>query len=440
MQPRFDRASGILLHATSLPDGRIGPSADAFLRFLRDAGQSWWQMLPVVPADESGSPYHSVSAFAGDPRLVEAPAPLPDDLRSFREANRTWIDDFALFQALRREQGGRAWTEWPEPLRDRDPRALAEARARLSGEADRVVAEQCAFDLAWRAFKSRCERAGVRLMGDVPIFVAHDSADVWAHREIFKLDARGRPEVVTGVPPDYFNEEGQLWGNPHFRWGEAAYAWWRERLRRALALFDAVRLDHFLGFVRAWEIPAGARSAREGRYAPGPGAAFFDAVLPAVRGRRLVAEDLGVKTPEARALRERYGLPGMHVMQFAFGGDLAERPHAFSPNAVVYTGTHDNDTAVGWASDPRHSGEVALMRRYLGGDGREPHWELVRGAWASVCDLAIAPAQDLLGLGSQARMNRPGVAGGNWSWRMAPGALTREVEERLLDLTRLYGR
>ena len=484
MQRRFDRSGGLLLHPTSLPDGRLDRSADDLLAFLRSAGLSWWQMLPIVPADSGGSPYRSISAFAGDPRLFEPSPSLPNtrdgrsgggphlhaagggseprgsmrsmlpgltgihahpppaisDSDEFQRANRAWLDDFALFVALKEETSGAAWTSWPEPLRRRDPAALVEARRRLAPALERVVREQAHFDRRWREFKGRCERAGVRLMGDVPIFVAHDSADVWAHPELFRLDPDGRPEVVTGVPPDYFNAEGQHWGNPHYRWGAPVFAWWIERLGRAFSMFDAVRLDHFLGFLRAWEIPATATSAKDGRYVAGPGAAFFDAVTRALPDRRLLAEDLGLQTAESRELRDAFGLPGMHVLQFSFGDDAFERPHRFAPNSAVYTGTHDNDTAAGWARDPNHAAEVERMRRYFGGDDGDSHWRMICGAWATVCDLAIAPAQDLLGLGSEARMNRPGVATGNWRWRMERGALTPAIADRLRDLTQLYGR
>ncbi|MGQ0612832.1 MAG: 4-alpha-glucanotransferase [Planctomycetaceae bacterium] len=485
--PRFPRSCGVLLHPTSLPGphgvGDLGAPARRLLEFLQDAGQRWWQMLPVVPAGEADSPYKAYSAFAGEPLLLSlddlaeegllasAPAPLPsppdrvefDSARSFKmrhlqaaygefrkggggtgdllEEQGAWLPDYALFCALKEEQAGRPWWEWPVPLRVREPAAMEEARTRLELETAFHVFLQWLFQRQWKALRLACASAGVRLIGDLPIFVALDSAEVWARPELFRLDARGAPEAVAGVPPDYFNEEGQLWGNPLYRWDvmEAdRFSWWTARLRAAYELFDAVRLDHFLGFCRGWEVPAGARSAKEGRYVPGPGAAFFEAILAALPGRHLIAEDLGAMTREAAALRDRFALPGMRVVQFAFGEQVGERPHAFPRNAAVYSGTHDNDTAVGWtASHPR---EHARLLEYLGVDGREGAWDLIRCALASECDLAVVPAQDLLGLGTKARMNRPGVARGNWSWRLGAQALDGKLAARLRRMAAVYGR
>ncbi len=485
--PRFPRSCGLLLHPTSLPGphgvGDLGAPARRLLEFLGAAGQSWWQMLPVVPAGEADSPYKAYSAFAGEPLLLSlddlaeqgllasSPPPLPsppgrvafDSARSFKmkrlreaygefrkggggtgdflEEQRAWLPDYALFSALKEEQSGRPWWEWPVPLRSRAPEALEEARARLETEVAFQVFLQWLFRRQWKALRLACAGAGVRLIGDLPIFVAQDSAEVWARAELFRLDARGHPEAVAGVPPDYFNEEGQLWGNPLYRWDvmeSMGFAWWTARLRAAYELFDAVRLDHFLGFCRGWEVPTGARSAKEGRYVPGPGAAFFEAILAALPGRHLIAEDLGAMTREAAALRDRFALPGMRVVQFAFGEQADERPHAFPRNAVVYSGTHDNDTAAGWvASHPR---EHARLLEYLGVDGRAGSWDLIRCALSSVCDLAVVPAQDLLGLGAEARMNRPGVARGNWAWRLGTDALDGKVAERLRRMVAVYGR
>jgi 4-alpha-glucanotransferase len=423
----FARSAGLLLHATSLPGGQLGPEAYRFVDFLADAGQKWWQVLPIHPPGPARSPYMALSAFAGDERLLPR--------REGEPSGAEWAEDYALFRALRDAQR-RPWPRWPKPLRDRDPAALAKAQARHARAIGRYLRAQGAFDEEWRALKRYANDRGVRLMGDVPIFVAHDSADVWAHRDLFHLDRRGQPRVVTGVPPDYFSREGQRWGNPHYRWDvlrRRGYGWWIARLKRALELFDAVRLDHFLGFLRAWEIPARARTARRGRWAKGPGANFLLAVRKALGGLPLVAEDLGLVTEEATELRERFGLPGMRVLQFSFGWDPADRPHYFARNGVVYTGTHDNDTVVGWLRSGAPDAKRAL--RYAGGGSRDFHWGMIRTAHHTACDIAMVPVQDVLGLGSGARMNRPGRARGNWRWRLKRGELSPRLARRLRHST-----
>jgi 4-alpha-glucanotransferase len=412
---------------TSLKGG-LGPAAYRFIDFLAAAGQRWWQVLPLGPPDFAGSPYAALSAFAGNEALAAGDDAPPLDA--------PWVEDYALFRAIH-DAHRRAWPHWPRKLRDRDPRALAEFRP----AAERYARLQGAFDARWRALKRYANERGVGIIGDLPIFVAHDSADVWAHRGIFKLGRGGQPRVVTGVPPDYFSKTGQRWGNPHYRWDvlkRRGFGWWIDRLRRAFELFDAVRLDHFLGFLRAWEIPAAADDARRGRWAGGPGAAFFDAVRKQLGPVPLIAEDLGLLTPEASALRDRFGLPGMHVVQFAFRDDPEDRPHYFRRNAVVYTGTHDNDTTRGWFRGGGEAQERA--RRYAGCRRSEIHWGMIRVAHLSACDLAIVPVQDLLGLGSEARMNRPGVADGNWRWRLDLRRLTPTLARRLRELTETSGR
>ncbi len=503
------RASGVLLHLTSLPgpfgSGDLGGAARAFIEFLRAADQRWWQMLPVGPAGYGNSPYSALSAFAGDPLLVSPEGLVRDGwlerqalerapafpsgrvdypaARRFREGllrqafaafearadaaaraeherfvaeQAGWLDDFTLFVALKEAHRQVQWTRWEPEVRDRQAEALARARRELRGEIAFHGFVQWQFARQWAALRRDCEGLGVALVGDVPIFVAHDSADVWARRELFQLDAAGEPTVVAGVPPDYFSATGQRWGNPLYRWtamAERGFAWWIDRLRVTLERFHAVRLDHFIGFQRYWEIPANEPTAEHGVWEPGPGAALFDAVRDALGELPLIAEDLGAVTPEVKALRDRFGLPGLRILQFAFGDDPSApdfKPHNYPRRTVVYTGTHDNDTTVGWFTDPgggdsvRTPAQTELERRfamaYLPSDGAEIHWDMIRAASASVADVSIFPAQDLLGLGAEARMNRPGQPSGNWEWRLWPGALTPELAARLRHLTRLYDR
>jgi 4-alpha-glucanotransferase len=497
-----DRASGVLLHPTSLPGahgcGDLGPAAYAFAQSLSGAGQGWWQMLPVGPVGYGNSPYSAQSAFAGEPllisleRLVEEgllprrslaeepqhPAGRVDYVKArltrerqlraaftafarrtsdhpqfelFCAENTAWLEDFALYGAIKRARRDRAWTEWEPELRSRDPGALDRARHALRDEIHQRRFEQFVFARHWQSLREECRRLGVGLIGDLPIFVAHDSADVWVHRDLFLLDPQGQPTVVAGVPPDYFSATGQRWGNPLYDWERATetkFRWWLQRFAQTFARFDAVRLDHFIGFTRDWEIPASEPTAENGRWKPAPGAKLFEALGPA----QLIAEDLGAVTPEVTALRERFGFPGMRVLQFAFGTDpqaAAFLPHNYERNSVAYTGTHDNDTTAGWFHDcgsaQRSAAQCEKERRaalaYLGaeGDGRDIHWRMIRGVWSSVANLAIAPAQDLLGLGTEARMNRPGTSGGNWVWRLEE-PLPEEALGRLRELTRIYGR
>jgi len=486
-----DRSSGVLLHPTSLAggpeNGDFGSEARAFVDFLAAAGQSWWQMLPIGPPGYGKSPYSAESAFAGNPMLIsleklvedgllsasDAGRPRGDQLRAafdafrggggdpdldaFRGEARGWLEDFALYRGIKRAHGDMQWTRWPAPLRHRDPRALDEARVTFADEIAYVRFLEWRFARDYRALRAYAHARGVGLIGDIPIFAAHDSADVWQHRELFTVDKEtGDPEFVAGVPPDYFSETGQRWGNPLYRWDrmhEEGFAWWIDRFRSMLASFDAIRLDHFIGFVRYWEIPGEEKTAVNGHWREGPGAAFFDAVAAALGSLPLIAEDLGAITNEVKALRDRYELPGIKVLQFAFGADSSASdfmPHNYPRRAVVYTGTHDNDTTVGWYHDPGGSGgrspqqtekERRATLRYLGlGDANEIHWRLIRLAMMSVANLAIVPVQDLLGLGTEARMNRPGQDQDNWSYRMQPGALTPAIADRLRELTEIYGR
>ncbi len=501
------RASGVLLHPTSLDgphgSGDLGGEARTFVDFLAEAEQRWWQMLPVGPPGYGQSPYSAESSFAGNPMLVSPDAlaragwldrsstlpevPLPRDRVDFpkAEAHRTrrlreafavfsthdaassrfrrfcktearWLDDFSLFRALKRERGGVQWTLWEPGLRRREASALAAARARLADEIRFERFVQYAFDLQWQALREYAARRGVGLIGDVPIFVAHDSADVWQNPGDFFLDARGEPTFVSGVPPDYFSATGQRWGNPLYRWQrmrKSGYSWWIERLRTTLRRFDAVRLDHFIGFTRTWRIPSAEPTAIKGRWMPGPGAALFDAMTAALGELPFIAEDLGVATPRVYALRDRFQFPGIKILQFAFGDDPAAPtflPHNYPRRAVVYTGTHDNDTTAGWfhatggqgstRSATQAEAERDAALRYLGTSGVEIHWDLIRAALASVARLCVFPVQDLLGLGAESRMNLPGTSAGNWTFRVEGGALTGGLAARLAQLTRTYGR
>jgi len=536
-----DRASGILLHPTSLPGpfgcGDLGPAATRFARWLARAGQRWWQMLPVGPVGYGNSPYSSSSAFAGNPLLLslelleeegwlsaDPPPSLPGgrvdyprtmayrrrrlreafegwrradalqpdpSFHRFVDAERSWLDDFALFAALKEAHGGVAWSFWPGPLRDREQEALEAAAAELEEEVLFQRFCQWRFEEQWGRLRRHCEGLGVGLIGDLPIFVAHDSADVWSHRELFLLDDAGAPTVVAGVPPDYFSATGQRWGNPLYRWDRIAdegYGWWIERLRKSLHRFHAIRLDHFIGFVRNWEIPASSATAQEGVWRPGPGIALFDAAASTLGTLPLIAEDLGLVTEEVTALRDALGLPGIRILQFAFGSDLQApsfRPHNYPRNAVVYTGTHDNDTVEGWFRAPGGGEEEAARERsfavrYLGAcldprrygaeptrpDPAEPspassatealrkapplpssrldpttiHGAMIRAALGSVANLAILPLQDVLGLGGEARMNLPGTLEHNWEWRFESRQLDDALAFQLSALVRIYGR
>jgi 4-alpha-glucanotransferase len=502
------RASGLLLHPTSLPGrhgiGTLGEEAHRFASWLAEAGQRVWQVLPLGPTGYGDSPYQCFSAFGGNPLLVDLPALVADGLLSeadladapafddgrvdygavmafklplldraaerfarsappgerascaaFCRLNAGWLDDVAHFLALKSANDGRPWTTWDRALVARDPGALARSRVELAREIESRTLTQYFFFRQWQALRERCRALEVQLMGDVPIFVAHDSADVWARPDLFDLDADGAPRVQAGVPPDYFSETGQLWGNPIYRWGVMAregFAWWIARLRSAFALFDRVRLDHFRGFEAHWEVPGGDDTAAGGAWVKGPGPALFDALVRALGPLEVVAENLGVITPEVEALRERYGFPGMAVLQFAFGSDPQANsfvPHNLTRDVVVYTGTHDNDTTAGWwtagvgdttrtEEDVRAEREFA--RDYLRSDGTEIHWDFIRAALGSVADTAIVPLQDVLGLGSEARMNVPAREQGNWVWRFRAEDLTDERRARLRGLTEMFGR
>ncbi len=490
------RVAGVILHPTSLPGphgvGELGPEALRWLDLMAEAGLGLWQVLPLGPTGYGDSPYQSFSTFAGNPYLIDMGAlaaegwledadlaplrALPHErvdfgglyrhklpllrraadaflaagganepgFRAYREREAGWLDDFALFMALKEEAGGAPWTAWERPLRLREPAALADAAERLAAEAARQRVWQYWFSRQWAAVKAYAAERGVRVLGDVPIFVALDSADVWAHPELFHLGDDGLPTVVAGVPPDYFSATGQRWGNPLYRWDvmrAQGYGWWVERLRAALGLVDLVRIDHFRGFAAYWEIPADEPTAVRGRWVEGPGADLFQALRRELDGLPVVAEDLGVITPDVEELRDSFGLPGMKVLQFAFAGgaDDPYLPHNYGRNCVVYTGTHDNDTTRGWyESAPEVERDHA--RRYLGRPDEEVVSGLVRLAYASVADLAVVPLQDHLGLGADARMNTPGRETGNWTWRFAWQDVPGWLAPHLRGLATVYGR
>ncbi|MFP4561039.1 MAG: 4-alpha-glucanotransferase [Thiohalorhabdus sp.] len=485
--PGARRRSGVLLHPTSLPggagNGDLGTEAYRFVDFLAEAGFSLWQTLPLGPTHEDGSPYQCLSAHAGNPLLValeplrdlgwleEVPEPPAgadpsayrwealqrahagyeegaqaeerEALAAFCREQAHWLEDFALFMALRADSA-RPWWEWPRPLREREEAALVKVRRERAGEIAFHRFVQWRFFEQWRSLKGYANGRGIALFGDLPIFVAHDSAEVWAHREYFDLDAEGRTATVAGVPPDYFSETGQYWGNPHYRWDRLAadgYGWWIERMRTQLELFDWVRVDHFRGFSAFWEIPEG-QAATEGRWVAGPGEALFRALQKALGDLPLVAEDLGVITEEVEALRTDFALPGMKILQFAFGGgaDNPYLPHHHRPDFVVYTGTHDNNTTLGWWEEDIPEEVREEVREYLGHPGEPVPWPLTRAALASVARTAVLPMQDLLALDGRHRMNRPATVEGNWQWRFRWDWLPAGLADRLRDLNALYDR
>ena len=494
---RFARASGILLHPTSLPgplgSGDLGIEARHFIDWLAAGRQALWQILPLGGIGPGNSPYMSTSAFAGNLLLVDlaelhqrgwlgadeirAPAGIEarrldfarvvpfrmdrlqraarrfasqaspaerDDLHAFETTHAAWLPDYALFMALAEHHRWADWCDWPEPLARRDAAALSSARQAHAERIAFYVFGQWCFFRQWKALRSYANGRGVKIVGDAPIFIAHQSAEAWSRQELFELDTRGRPTVVAGVPPDLFSATGQRWGNPLYRWSAHAaegYAWWTQRVRSVFDLVDIVRIDHFRGFAGYWEIPASQPTAEHGRWVPGPGPALFEAIERALGPMPIIAEDLGVITPDVDALRHRFAFPGMRILQFAFGGESNNRflPHNHEPDTVVYTGTHDNDTTLGWWSTATEA-ERRHVAEYLGTDGREIHWDLIRCACASVADTAVHPMQDVLGLGGEHRMNFPGKGEGWWSWRFEWSQVQPVHAERLARLAVLYRR
>lgn len=498
------RSSGILLHLSSLPGpfgiGDLGAAAHRFVDFLAETGQRVWQVLPLVPVGLGHSPYSSPSTFAGNPLLIGPDLLIQDGLLSdddlrdlpsfpsdhvafgtvvphkmellrrafnrfrmgdashlrsdfdrFRSENTYWLNDYALFMALKHAFGHVSWTEWPSKFAGRAPSALEQARSEHAEAVELQEFLQFLFARQWGRLRAYCHTHDVRLFGDLPIYVAHDSADVWAHRELFYLDESGRATVVAGVPPDYFSETGQRWGNPIYRWDlmrENGYAWWTRRFENIFNLVDLVRLDHFRAFAGYWEIPASEETAIHGRWVEGPGASLFHAIEKALGPLPLVAENLGMITPDVTELMETFGFPGMAVLQFAFGGeaDHAFLPHNYERNLVAYTGTHDNDTIIGWWSNMERDGAgsglraTRFARSYLQLGAEEMHWAGIRALMSSVANIVVSPMQDVLGMDSGARMNVPGKGHGNWSWRFREEDVTAAMRKKLAAMTAVYGR
>ncbi len=491
------RTAGVLLHVSSLPSrfgiGDLGPDARHWIDALARAGQTWWQILPLGPTGYGDSPYQCYSAFAGNtlfisPQLLvdegllkqedlNSPPSFPEGVvdydavalykqeltakawenfqsygtsamkaawEEFRKIESAWLEDFGFFLALKNRFNLVSWQEWPEPYRLRDEATLATAKAEMTAEIDFACFRQFLFARQWQALRAYAEERKVRLIGDLPIFVALDSADVWTQPELFRLDDAGRPTVVSGVPPDYFSRTGQLWGNPLYDWDahrRQGYAWWIQRLRAVLKQVHMVRLDHFRGFEACWEVPYGNPTAEHGAWMPGSGAELFEVARVALGGLPLIAEDLGMITPAVDAIRVQFDLPGMRILQFAYGGSPEIRflPHNYERRTVVYTGTHDNETTTGWAQHLSPD-EQAFFRRHIPETADSVAWQLIRVAWSSIADLAIVPMQDILDLDNVARMNLPGTASGNWRWRLKYDQITPQHWQRLAELTGTFQR
>lgn len=494
----YQRQSGILLHPTSLPGrygiGTFNDIAYEWVDFLETTRQSLWQVLPLGPTGYGDSPYQSFSSFAGNPYLISledmveerlldksalenAPdfpadrvdygaiynwklpllrqaaaafaqrgkAELQAEFATFCADQASWLDDFALFMALKDAHNGASWNTWDMDLRSRKPNALAQAQSQHAEAVHSHKFNQWLFFRQWTKLKAYANSKNIRIVGDIPIFVAMDSSDTWTSPQEFFLDSQFQPTVVAGVPPDYFSKTGQLWGNPLYRWQNMklnGYSWWLRRINAALRLYDIIRVDHFRGFAGYWEVPAGEPTAVKGKWVKGPGADFFAAVQKQLGDLPIIAEDLGEITPDVIELRNRFNLPGMKVLQFSFSTDATDKflPHNYQHNFVVYSGTHDNDTTRGWYEESSTQKERDHFRRYFHTDGSEAAWTLIDAAWSSVALIAIVPLQDVLNLDSSARMNLPGRASGNWAWRVGVKDVTPDVVERLLESTLLYGR
>lgn len=494
---KYERSGGIILHPTSLPGpygiGDLGPKAMGWVDFLHETGCGLWQVLPLGPTGYGDSPYQCFSAFAGNPYLISpqmlledgllqiddlrdlpdfpvdrvdygkvipwkvglldrafvrfpgaASRDMLDDFDKFQDENQYWLEDFALFMALKEVFGGGSWIHWPAVYRKREEKSLFIAAKNYRNEILKQKFRQFIFFRQWGLLRNYANERQIRIIGDIPIFVAHDSAEVWAKPELFFLDSDGNPTVVAGVPPDYFSETGQLWGNPLYRWElhkADDYAWWINRMKAVLELVDIVRLDHFRGFSGYWEVPFGEPTAQKGRWVKGPGIEFFNALKKKLGDLPIIAEDLGVITRDVEYLRDYFGLPGMRIIQFAFHGDPSEPflPHNHINNCVVYTGTHDNDTSLGWFQRVPES-ERDFYRRYLGRGGEQIAWDFIRAAWSSVACFSLAPMQDFLNLGNEARMNYPGNPSGNWAWRMKEADLSKDLAERIKEFNFLFSR
>lgn len=493
----FTRSAGVLLHPTSLPGpfgiGDLGPNAYTWIDQLASARQGWWQVLPLGPTGYGDSPYQSFSSFAGNHYLISPEllmregllhhdnlagfafpadhvdygnvipfkmailrrawenyrnghgAHLRDAFEAFRFDQREWLDSYSLFMAIKEARRGEAWYYWPQELlrHDAGNQVLEFARQEMADDVGLYQFSQFIFFRQWQALRNHAKERGIRLIGDLPIFVAGDSADVWSNPKLFMLDATLRPKVVAGVPPDYFSPTGQLWGNPIYDWDyhrETGFAWWVRRLKAVLELVDLVRIDHFRGFCAAWHVPATETTAINGEWVPGPAADLFTKIRAELGSLPFIAEDLGIITADVTAMRENFRMPGMKVLQFAFDGPTnVYLPHNYGPNCVVYTGTHDNDTSLGWFQT---LGDYSrwLLTKYTHSNGGEIAWDLIRMAWSSIAEIAITPLQDVLELGSAGRMNTPGTEQGNWQWRFREGTLDERRVQRLRELTELYAR
>lgn len=491
---KLQRASGVLLHPTSLPGphgiGDLGPAAYRWVDWLAEAGCAWWQILPLGPTGYGDSPYQCFSAFAGNPYLISPELLLKDGLLSaadvadepdfpadrvdfgpviqwkltlldrayanakangtdalraefgaFMRDEAAWLDDFAAFMALKEANGGVSWDNWPADHRRREPHVIAEIKR--SDAFERHAFRQFLFFKQWTALHRYANDRGVAVIGDIPIFVAYDSADAWSHPHLFYFDDDGKPTVVAGVPPDYFSPTGQLWGNPLYRWDvhrQSGYAWWLDRMRATLRQVDLIRLDHFRGFAGYWAVPAGLPTAEIGEWRPGPGKHFLSALKDALGDLPIIAEDLGLITPDVVDLRDSFDLPGMRILQFGFGSPTDPfLPHNYVRNCVVYTGTHDNDTVKGWyKTAPKAEKKYCL--KYLNTTAAKLPQAMVRAIWSSVANVVVAPLQDLLGLGPEARMNFPGKPAGNWGWRTSAAAIGDSLRDSLLELNTLYNR
>jgi 4-alpha-glucanotransferase len=494
---KFKRSSGILLHPSSLPGpygiGDIGSIAHHWIDFLSTAGCGLWQILPLGHTGYGDSPYQCFSSFAGNPFLISPDdllkedllhpddlidrPPFPDnhvdfgevipwklglldrsfirfqhshstllraEMEEFRIKQSAWLEDFALFMALKEIHGGKPWHTWEKPLRTRQPEALSDARKQFDIAIQRQIYRQFIFFRQWAKLLTHTHENHIQIIGDIPIFVAHDSADVWSNPHLFHLDESGKSTVVAGVPPDYFAPTGQLWGNPLYRWevhAKDGYAWWVERIKATLDLVDIIRIDHFRGFAGYWEVPGTAKTAEIGRWVPGPGKDFFQSIHQSLGDLPFIAEDLGVITPDVEDMRDSFNLPGMRIFQFGFDSTPQDPflPHNYPVNCVVYTGTHDNDTALGWFNRVPEK-DKAFFRNYMNQDGCNVSWDLIRGVWSSVAIFGLAPMQDFLNLGNEARMNYPGNPSGNWTWRMQTDAQSLELKEKIKELNYLYSR
>ena len=495
----FERSSGILFHPTSLPGkygiGTLGKEAYAFIDFLKKSKQKLWQIFPLGPTGYGDSPYQSFSSFAGNPYLIdfdlliEAHLLSEEDLRdiffgdneehidygaiynqkypllrkayenfkssdnnemkgsleNFKRENSSWLNDYSLYISLKNHFNGLPWNEWAQDIKNREDGAMHHYRNELADDIEYHNFIQFLFFKQWGDVKRYANENGIKIIGDIPIFVAADSSDAWANPEIFLFDEERKPVKVAGVPPDYFSTTGQLWGNPLYNWEklkETNYSWWVERVRANLSTCDIIRIDHFRGFEAYWAVPYGDDTAINGQWEPGPGIDLFNAIKSQLGELPIIAEDLGLMTQGVIDLREATGFPGMKILGFAFdsGEENDYLPHTYTKNCVVYTGTHDNDTLVGWFQKAKEE-DREFARNYLNSRADEEiHWDAIRGAWSSVACMAISPVQDFLGLGSEARINTPGVAAGNWQWRLRHGVLTDELAERIAKLTRVYSR